>query len=132
MQYNMLSSSKSMGACKLNPLPATLFSGQGMMGRPIGLAVEAFHKASFSAERVTEASVEVYEVFCLLTLQLFNLGSILDVQSFTYLQLHKKNKSAMKKNTYSWSGDNPCFHLFNFNIRHVTTRQKKYFVALLH
>ena len=96
------------------------------MGRPVGWAVEAFHKASFLAERVTEVSIEVYEVFCLLTLQLLNLGSILDAQLFTYLQLHEKNKSAIKKNTYSQSGDNPCFHLFNFNIRHVTTQQKKY------
>ena len=103
VQYNMLSSYESMAACKLNPLLVTPFSSQGMMGRPIGWAVEAFHKASFSAERVTEVSVEVYEVFCLLTLQLFDLGSILDVQSFTYLQLHEKNKSAIKKNIYSWS-----------------------------
>ena len=53
-----------MAARKLNPLPATPFSGQGIIGRPIGWAVEAFRKASFLAERVTEVSTEVYEIFC--------------------------------------------------------------------
>jgi hypothetical protein len=77
VQYNVLFSSKYMAARKLNPLPATPFSGRGMIGRPIGWVVEAFHKALFSAERVTEVSIKVYEVFSLLTLQLFNLRSIL-------------------------------------------------------
>jgi len=51
-----------MAAHRLNPLPATPFSGRGMIRRPIGWAVEAFRKASFLAERVTEVSAEVYEV----------------------------------------------------------------------
>jgi hypothetical protein len=121
VQYNMLFSSKSMAACKLNPLPATPFSSQGMIGRPIGWVVETFRKASYSAERVTEVSVKVYEVFSLLTLQLFNLRSILHVQSFTCLQLHERDKSAIKKDTYYLCGDHLCFHLFNFNIRCVIT-----------
>jgi hypothetical protein len=68
VQYNVLFSSKSMAARKLNPLPVTPFSSQGVIGRPIGWVVEAFRKALFSAERVTEVSVKVYEVFSLLTL----------------------------------------------------------------
>jgi hypothetical protein len=121
VQYNVLFSSKSMAACKLNPLPATPFSSRGMIGRPIGWIVEAFHKASFLAERVTEVSIKVFEVFSLLTLQLFNLRGILHVQSFTCLQLHERDKSAIKKDTYYLCGDYLCFHLFNFNIRCVTT-----------
>jgi hypothetical protein len=121
VQYNVLFSSKSMAARKLNPLPVTPFSGRGMIGRPIGWVVEAFRKASFSAERITEVSIKVYEVFSLLTLQLFNLRGILHVQSFTCLQLHERDKSAIKKDTYYLCGDHLCFHLFNFNIRCVTT-----------
>ena len=49
-----------MAARKLNPFPATPFSGQGMIGRSVGHAVEAFHKASFSAEKVTEVRTELY------------------------------------------------------------------------
>jgi hypothetical protein len=97
LQYSIWSSSNSMAVCKLNPFLAPPFSGQGMIGRPVGWAVKAFHKASFSAERVTEVSMEVNEVFCLLTLQFFNLGGILHAQLFICLELHKKNKSAIKK-----------------------------------
>ena len=60
-----------MAARRLNPLPATPFSGRGMIGRPVGWAVEALRKASFSAERVTEVSAEVYEVFLLTYLAVF-------------------------------------------------------------
>ena len=68
-----------MAAHKLNPLPATPFSGRNMIGRSVGHAVEAFHKALFLAEKVTKVRAEVYEVFCLLTLQFFQLGSVLHV-----------------------------------------------------
>ena len=96
MQYNVWLSCNCMAALRLNPLPATPFSGRGMIGRPVGWAVEAFRKASFSAERVTEVSAEVYEVFGLLTLQFFKLGGILHAQPFICLQLHEKNKCAIK------------------------------------
>src|ERR1700678_2379996 len=105
-----------MAACRLNPFLATPFSGRGIIRRPIGWAVEAFHKASFSAERVTEVSAEVYQVCWLLTLQFFDLGGILHAQSFICLQLHEKNESAIK-NTYYLAGENFHFHLFKFNIR---------------
>jgi hypothetical protein len=105
VQYNVLFFSKSMAARKLNSLPATPFSGRGMIGRPIGWVVEAFCKASFLTERVTEVSIKAYEVFSLLTLQLFNLHGILHAQSFICLQLHKRDKSAIKKDTYYLCGD---------------------------
>ena len=76
VQYSVQSLSNSMAAHKLNPLPATPFSCQGMISRSVSCAVEAFHKASFSAEKVTEVRTEVYVIFCLLTLQFFQLGSI--------------------------------------------------------
>ena len=59
-----------MAACKLNPLPATPFSGQGILVSPVGWAVEALHKPSFSADQITAVSAEVYIVE-LLTSQSF-------------------------------------------------------------
>jgi len=65
--------------------------------------------------------VEVYEVIYLLTLQFFQPGGILRIQFFICLQLHEKNKSGIKKNTYFLPGKNLGFHLLKFNIRRVTT-----------
>lgn len=59
-----------MAAHKLNPFPATPFSGRGMLGRPVCWALEALRKALFSSDKITDVSVEVNEVQ-LLTLQLF-------------------------------------------------------------
>ena len=48
-QYSVLSSSNSMAAHRLKPFPATPFSGRGMLA-PVGWALAALRKASFSAE----------------------------------------------------------------------------------
>ena len=58
-QYNVGSSSNPMVVRRLNLLPATPFSGWGMLGRPVGWALAAMHKALFSADRII--SMEVYE-----------------------------------------------------------------------
>jgi hypothetical protein len=50
-----------MAARRLKPFPDTPFTGRGMLG-PVGWALEALRKASFSAKRKTEVSAEVYEV----------------------------------------------------------------------
>ena len=55
---------------RLNPLPATPFSGQGMLSEPVGWELAALRKALFSANKITEVSVEVYEIY-LFTLQFF-------------------------------------------------------------
>lgn len=70
MQYLGWSSSNPIAARKLNPLPATPVAGRGMVGRPVGLAEAAKHKALFSAKGITEVSMEPYERY-LLTLQFF-------------------------------------------------------------
>lgn len=41
-----------MAARRLNPLPDTPFSGRGILARPLGWAVEALRKASFSAGQI--------------------------------------------------------------------------------
>lgn len=56
VQYKVLLSSNPMTAHRLNPLPATPFSGRSMLGRPLGLAVAALRNAMFSAEIITEPS----------------------------------------------------------------------------
>jgi hypothetical protein len=84
--YNVWSSSNSMATRRLNPFPATPLSGRGMLVWPVGRALAALRKASFSAEKITEVSVEVYKLH-LLTLQFFYLGGILRMQFFTCLQL---------------------------------------------
>ena len=70
VQYCELSSSKPIAVCKLNPLPATPFAGQGMLGRPVGWALATRHKALFSANIITEVSMEAYDIY-LHTLQFF-------------------------------------------------------------
>ena len=72
VQYNVQSSSNPMAEQRLKPLPATPFSGQGIAGRPVGRAVAALRKASFSADQVMEVSTKMYEVHYLLTFQFFN------------------------------------------------------------
>ena len=58
-QYNVGSSSNPMVVRRLNPLPATPFSGRGMLGRPVGWALAAMRKALYSADRII--SMEAYE-----------------------------------------------------------------------
>jgi len=70
VQYSVGSSPNPIAARRLNPFPATPFSGRGILARPVGWAVEALRKASFSADQITEVSAEVYLVK-LLTSQFF-------------------------------------------------------------
>jgi hypothetical protein len=52
-----------MATFRLNPFPATPFSGRGMLLRPVGWALVALRKALFSADKITElARLEVNEV----------------------------------------------------------------------
>ena len=60
-----------MAVRRLNPLPATPFSGRDIIGRPVGRALAALRKVSFSADQVAEVSTKMYEVHYLLTLQFF-------------------------------------------------------------
>ena len=47
-----------MAVHKLKPMPATPFFGLGILGASVGRAVAASHKASFSAEKITEVSTK--------------------------------------------------------------------------
>jgi hypothetical protein len=58
-----------MAAHRLNPFPATPFIGRGMLVS-WALALTALRNASFSADKITEVSVEINEIQ-LLTLQFF-------------------------------------------------------------
>jgi hypothetical protein len=75
VQYSVLSSSNSMAAHRLNPLPATPFSGRCILGRSVGWAVTALRKASFSAGQITEVSTKMYEVHSFLPFSFFNFAA---------------------------------------------------------
>ena len=97
VQYSVQSLSNSMAACKLNPLPTTPFSGQGMIGRSVGCAVEAFYKASFLAEEVTEVRTEVYEVFLFTYLAVFSTWQHIACVIFHLFAITWKNKFTIQK-----------------------------------
>jgi hypothetical protein len=60
-----------MAEHRLNPLPDTPFSGRGTLGIPVPWAVVALRKASFSAEKITEVIIEVYDEVHLTYLAVF-------------------------------------------------------------
>ena len=67
--------------------------------------VAALHKASFSADQVTEVSMKMYEVHHLLTLQFF----LAELANFLCSDL---------------SSEVLRFHLIKFKVRCATTQQK--------
>lgn len=75
VQYSVWSSSNPIAARRLNPFPATPFSGRGMLGNPVDWAVAALRKILFSADRIGLACKCVRTRFAYLPCSFFILAA---------------------------------------------------------
>jgi len=112
---------------RLKPLPATPFTGRGMLGRPDGWALAALRKALFSAGRFMQLAWKRTRIICSPS-NFFNLAAYWAC-NFSSVCNYMKWKSSLRRNTYSslhLSVEHLHFHLFKFDVRCATlTAQQK-------
>jgi len=92
VQYCVWSSSKSMAARRLKPLPAIPFAGRGMVGWPVGLAVAARRNTLFSANRIMKLARKRMSLFTYLAIFLTSLH-------IEHAMLHLIKKNYVKEQT---------------------------------